>query len=87
VTSELTANPASDGQLFDALTIRRVLMYLLNPEATLKRLVEYLKPGGKIIIQEHDFGYLDGVLNQKSFPLHEKLLRGCWAAAAGAGRS
>jgi ubiquinone/menaquinone biosynthesis C-methylase UbiE len=41
-------------QRFDAIVIRRVLMYLPDPEGLIARLPALLKPGGLLAVQEHD---------------------------------
>lgn len=41
-------------QTFDALIGRLVLLYLPNPGGTLKRLSQYLRPGGIVAFQEFD---------------------------------
>ena len=41
-------------QTFDALVGRLVLLYLPDPGATLKRLPQYLRPGGIVAFQEFD---------------------------------
>jgi SAM-dependent methyltransferase len=61
---------------FDAIVSRRVLMYLPDPAATLRRLMPLLKPGGRVIVQEHDATMLPGRL--APFPEHEKLLDLMW---------
>lgn len=39
---------------FDVVTCRRVLMYLPDKVAALRCLFESLKPGGRLVLQEHD---------------------------------
>jgi ubiquinone/menaquinone biosynthesis C-methylase UbiE len=41
-------------QTFDALVGRLVLLYLADPAGTLKRLAQYLRPGGIVAFQEFD---------------------------------
>lgn len=42
-----------DWEPFDAITGRRILMYLPDAVETVRRLVNFLKPGGMMIFQEH----------------------------------
>lgn len=68
--------PSIDGGPFDAIVARRVLMYLPDPAATLRRLMPLLRPGGRVILQEHDATMLPG--RRVPFPEHEKLLHLMW---------
>jgi SAM-dependent methyltransferase len=68
--------PSFDGGPFDAIVVRRVLMYLPDPTATLRRLLPQLRSGGRVILQEHDATMLPGRL--APLPEHEKLLRLMW---------
>lgn len=43
-----------DGQLFDVVTCRRVLMYLPDQPKATKALRSLLKPNGVLLLQEHD---------------------------------
>lgn len=53
---------------FDAIIGRRVLMYLPDPAATLRRLVAHLRPGGLLFIQE--FILFD---TPTPLPLHDRV--------------
>ena len=44
------------GQLFDAAVGRYVLLYQANPAATLRHVASLVKPGGRLIFHELDFG-------------------------------
>src|SRR5262249_29403269 len=46
-----------DGQQFDAIVGRWVLMYIVEPAALLRHLATYLKPGGIMAFHENDFSY------------------------------
>lgn len=54
--------------MFDAIVGRRVLMYLPDPESTLRALMHKLKPGGVMVFQEIDFSMVPHSL--KAMPLH-----------------
>ena len=49
-------NIGLDGN-FDAVVGRWILMYLQDPAAVLRRLLERLQPGGVVAFQENDFTY------------------------------
>ena len=53
---------------FDAIVGRRVLMYLSEPAATLRRLLTHLRPGGTVFFQE--FILLD---SPTLLPLHDRV--------------
>ncbi|MEZ4728652.1 MAG: methyltransferase domain-containing protein [Caldilineaceae bacterium] len=54
VTGDLAALAALQGEPFDALAGRRVLMYLPDPVAVLSRLSERLRSGGLVVFEETD---------------------------------
>lgn len=54
VTGDLSALAALQGEPFDALAGRRVLMYLPDPSAVLSRLVGRLHSGGLVVFEETD---------------------------------
>ncbi len=70
VHAHLDALPSDIG-LFDAIVCRRVLMYLQDPVATLRKIRNVLVPGGLIAMQEHDF--TDLPLCSPPHPLHTKM--------------
>ena len=55
---------------FDAIVGRRVLMYLTDPVAAVRRLAERLKPGGRMVFQEIDLSM--GPARLLPLPLHEQ---------------
>lgn len=63
---DLAGELPDDLGTFDALVARRVLMYLPDPVATLRRLVARVRPGGVVFVQE--FVLFD---EPTSFPLHD----------------
>ncbi len=44
-----------EGEPFDAIFIRFVLIHLRDPLAAMKKVYNWIKPGGYIIVQEYDF--------------------------------
>jgi SAM-dependent methyltransferase len=68
---------------FDAIVCRRVLMYLPDPAATLGRLLTWLRPGGRVIVQEHDATMVPGRVSP--LPLHEMLISIVWRTLAAEG--
>lgn len=76
---ELDALPDGNG-LFDAVIGRRVLMYVPDAVATLSRLAAVLKPGGLIVLQEHDPTAMP--LCRPAMPLHEQVHRWIWETVA-----
>jgi SAM-dependent methyltransferase len=56
---------------FDCIVGRRVLMYLRDSAAVLANLLELLRPGGKLALQEHDFTMTPGRIG--SWPLHDRV--------------
>ena len=54
VTGDLSALDAWQGEPFDALAGRRVLMYLPDPAAVLGRLAGRLRSGGLVVFEEAD---------------------------------
>jgi len=54
VTGDLSALEALQGEPFDALAGRRVLMYLPDPAAVLSRLAGRLRSGGLVVFEEAD---------------------------------
>ena len=47
--ADLAGELPQDLGIFDAIVGRRVLMYLPDPAATLRRLVTHLRPGGTVL--------------------------------------
>lgn len=70
-------------ETFDAIVCRRVLMYLPDPAATLRRLLTWLRPGGRVVVQEHDGTMVPGRLSP--LPLHERLISLVWRTLAAEG--
>lgn len=70
VEGDLNSLPSNIGQ-FDVIVGRRVLMYQPDAAATLRHLRDVLKPGGRILLQEHDASGTP--LHHASLPLHEKI--------------
>lgn len=66
---DLLELPGSIGT-FDAIVGRRVLMYQQDAVVTIRALSKCLRPGGIVVLQEHDTTMVPASLGQ--FPLHEK---------------
>ncbi|WP_419801483.1 class I SAM-dependent methyltransferase [Mucilaginibacter sp.] len=56
---------------FDAIIVRRVLMYLPNPQKTIATAIELLVPGGLFLVQENNISSTP--IGLKSLPLHRKV--------------
>ncbi|MCA9688749.1 MAG: methyltransferase domain-containing protein [Myxococcales bacterium] len=65
---------------FDVIVGRRVLMYLPDPVAVLRRLAEELRPGGRMVFQEHDASMVPA--SSVPLPLHERVHRVIWETVA-----
>ncbi|EHQ04724.1 methyltransferase domain-containing protein [Leptonema illini] len=57
---------------FDALVGRRVLMYLPDPAAVLRRLKPLLRPQGLVVFEESDTTMVPG--SKESLPLHDRCM-------------
>ena len=76
---DISELPASFGG-FDAVVARRVLMYQADAASTLSSMRGVLKPGGLVIVQEHDAAR---VLDERGlFPLHERVAGWIWQTVA-----
>ncbi|RYX82569.1 class I SAM-dependent methyltransferase [bacterium] len=64
--------------LFDAVVGRRVLMYQGNPIDAIDRLLQVLRPGGRIVFQEHD----STLGPNSSLPLHQQVHGWIWETVA-----
>ena len=73
LTGDLCAIP---GRPYDAIVIRRVLMYLPDPERLIARLPALLKPGGLLAVQEHDSTGLP--TSTAPLPLHREVHGWIW---------
>lgn len=76
------ANFALEGELFDAVVGRRVLMYLPDPARTLSAVREVLRSGAIAVFQEHDSATLDGAPMP---PLHRRIHNITWRAVKSEG--
>ncbi len=59
--------------IFDAIVGRRILTYLPDPTAAMKRLVKNLRHGGIVVFQESDSTMTPGRISH--LPLHDKVTR------------
>lgn len=57
---------------FDTIIVRRVLMYLLNPEKTIATAIKYLKPNGIFLAQENNISLTP--IGLESMPQHKKII-------------
>jgi len=77
VEADLTGDlSALADQPFDAIVIRRVLMYLPDPEGLIAKLPALLKPDGLLAVQEHDATGLP--IGTAPLPLHREAHRWVW---------
>ena len=74
--ADLTGDLSGLAERFDAIVIRRVLMYLPDPEGLIARLPALLRPGGLLAVQEHDATGLP--ISAASLPLHREAHRWVW---------
>ncbi len=56
---------------FDAIIVRRVLMYLPNSQKTIESAIKYLKPNGLFLVQENNISQTP--IGLDSLPLHKKI--------------
>lgn len=75
IQADLGDLPRSLGE-FDAIVGRRVLMYQPDAAATLGQLAAILRPGGLLILQEHDSSAMP--LAGGALPLHQRVHRLIW---------
>jgi SAM-dependent methyltransferase len=54
-------DPLPFGRDFDAVVGRVILMFLPNPEATVRELAKHVRPGGLVIFQEPDMSWAKSV--------------------------
>ncbi|WP_209348025.1 methyltransferase domain-containing protein [Pontixanthobacter sp. CEM42] len=80
---KLDLNTETLDETFDAISCRRVLMYLPDAQATLTRLASLLEPEGFIAIQEQS--RLGMPIAGQPIPMHEKAHRWIWDAVEGEG--
>lgn len=64
------------GAAFDCIVGRRVLMYLPDPAAVLSGLVDRLRPGGALALQEHDGTMTPGRVG--AWPVHDLVHGWMW---------
>lgn len=67
---------------FDVITCRRVLMYLPDQVAALRALHAALRPGGVLVLQEHDASILHA---SNPLPLYTEARRWVWDTVAAEG--
>lgn len=64
------------GEAFDAIFMRRVLMYLPDQVVAVRALASALRPGGTLIVQEHDATMRAA---SATLPLHERVHGWLWS--------
>lgn len=57
---------------FDAIVVRRVLMYLTKPRNTISIALKYLKPNGVFLVQENDISLIP--IGLELMPQHKKVI-------------
>lgn len=67
---------AEVGRDFDAIVVRRVLMYLADPASLIAALPPLLRPGGLLAVQEHDATGLP--IAPAALPLHAQAHAWMW---------
>lgn len=70
---DLTQDFEFDNRDFDAIIVRRVLMYLPDVENVIKAAAQYLKTDGVFLAQENDISLTP--IGLKSMPIHRKIIR------------
>jgi len=65
ITGELSELEALQQGEFDVLAGRRVLMYLQEPDAVLRRLTRWLRPGGWVVFEESDLTMVPGRTSER----------------------
>jgi ubiquinone/menaquinone biosynthesis C-methylase UbiE len=63
--------PMFEGNTFDAVVGRRVLMYQPDPIGAVRRLARVLRPGGRMLFHEHDTVAVENC--RASLPLHDRV--------------
>ena len=82
VLGDISRLPVSLGD-FDAVVVRRVLMYQADAASTLASMLSVLRPGGLVIVQEHEAAHI--VDERSLFPLHDRVQGWIWQTVAAAG--
>ncbi|MFV2053337.1 class I SAM-dependent methyltransferase [Aliiroseovarius sp. YM-037] len=73
---------AEQGETFDVIMCRRVLMYLPQQIETTKALIKLLNPDGVFIVQEHDASIMHA---STSLPLHRQARSWIWSTVQSEG--
>lgn len=71
-TQDITKSFELEHSDFDAIIVRRVLMYLPNPENTIRLASKYLKKDGLFLVQENDMSLIP--IGLDSMPQHKKII-------------
>ena len=72
LVADITRNFEINYTNFDAIIVRRVLMYLPNVKQTVLTAIRYLKPKGLFLAQENDLALMP--IGLASMPVHEKVI-------------
>jgi SAM-dependent methyltransferase len=78
MTARLLVDAGVDAgmRVLDAVVGRRALMYQPDPVDAVRQLVHALRPGGRVIFQDHDSTMTPGRLTP--WPLHERVYGRIW---------
>ena len=69
------------GKPFDLVFARLVLIHLRDPKALLRRMYEWTRPGGYVVVQDYDLRTVDVYPRLVNWSLFEKVFWGVFTAA------
>jgi 2-polyprenyl-3-methyl-5-hydroxy-6-metoxy-1,4-benzoquinol methylase len=71
IVGDITQDFKIEHSNFDVIIVRRVLMYLSNPQSTIATAMKYLKPNGIFLAQENNISKTP--IGLESMPHHKKI--------------
>ena len=71
IVGDITQDFKIEHSNFDVIIVRRVLMYLSNPQSTIATAIKYLKPNGIFLVQENNISQTP--IGLESMPHHKKI--------------
>ncbi len=71
IVGDITQDFKIEHSNFDVIIVRRVLMYLSNPQSTIATAIKYLKPNGIFLAQENNISQTP--IGLESMPHHKKI--------------